>query len=181
MKRRAPDVDDPERQALVAAPEDFGPLFVRGETDDDRERQRRIERRLAAAWACVIQSLPDLSVVDCLCVREGKVVAVCEVKYRLLSVRRRTFPNIWVEEAKRLGLIALAATYHLPPQAALFVVHAASDDALYYIPADVATASPLEMRERTAPRASGLTLPSDRACVRLVPIDRWRLLREMRT
>jgi len=87
------------------------------ETDEDRARQQVVADRLSRLWGCDIIKRKRLSQVDWSATRDGKLVAVMELKCR--KNKRYWYPTLYVSQAKRQALIEESNTFHVP---GIFVV-----------------------------------------------------------
>lgn len=87
------------------------------QNDDDRQAERDVAARLAAAWDCRIVSFGALAPVDWYAERNGRLIGVLELKSR--SVAKSQYSTVFLNVRKWLALQLASVGLRCP---ALFVV-----------------------------------------------------------
>ena len=133
----------------------------------DTERENQVLARLQEAWNCNIVRTGYLDAWDGFAVRNGRSVAVLELKNRNISIN--DYPTILVSLHKWWRLVNLAREMHIAP---LFVVN--YKDALAWVDLREVDASRHEVRGRT----DRTNAPSDIEPCLLVPVEDLKIVSE---
>jgi hypothetical protein len=117
------------------------------QTDADREAEQAVADALASAWRCELHEFGRFSPIDRFAVRDGKILAVVEIKcYSIASDR---FPTVKFSVRKWLALNLTSAGLGCQ---AIFVVR--FTDGIKWAAVDLIPTRDVAMRGHHRPRAA---------------------------